>query len=136
MLVVWALIVIGAVSIIQYASGPPEEFRAITYSQFQHELQQRNVDTVMVSGVHVHGVFHRAVQVRVDTLSHFSLQLPVEPTDAFDDFVVRFGAVVVRDKDPPQPWSATLFSFWPYALIFMGMVILMYRHVQARRRSA
>jgi hypothetical protein len=26
MLVVWALIVIGAVSIIQYASGPPEEY--------------------------------------------------------------------------------------------------------------
>jgi len=104
-LVLWALIVLGAVSVIQYASNPRAEAPEITLSQFQHELERRNVDTVMVSGTHAHGVFRSPVAVRRDTVTHFSLRLPAEPTDTFVTFVRQYGAVIVHDEDPPRSWS-------------------------------
>lgn len=99
-LVLWALIVVGAVSLIQYASSPREAAREISLSQFQHELDRRNVDTVVVSGTHLRGVFRRPVVVRRDVVTQFSLRLPEEPTDTFTALVARYGAVVVHDDDP------------------------------------
>jgi FtsH Extracellular len=99
-LVLWALIVVGAVSLIQYASSPREDAPEISLSQFHHELDQRNVATVVVNGTHVRGVFRRPVVVRRDVVTQFSLRLRGEPADTFTAFVARYGAVVVHDDDP------------------------------------
>lgn len=98
-LVLWALIVVGAVSLIQYASSPSEEAPDISLSQFQHELERHNVDTVTVSGTHVHGVFRSPVVVKRGTVTHFSMRLPAVPTDTFTAFVARYSAVVVHNND-------------------------------------
>lgn len=135
-LVLWALIVVGAVSMIQYASRPSEEATEITLPRFQHELEQHNIDSLMVSGTHVHGVLRSPVEVRHDTVRHFSLLLPAETTDSFTAVVRRYGTVVAQNEDPARSWSVVLLTFGPYILIFgVGVLILVVWHRRSARLS-
>jgi cell division protease FtsH len=125
----WALLIVGSIALVQFASNRRQEWVDVSFSQFTEQLEKANVDTTEITErVQVKGHFRTPVAVGRRTADHFTTLLPFESTDAWVN-TLRAKGVEVRAHEEKQSFGVFLFSFLPYLLIF-GLLIFMVRQMQ------
>ncbi|HYT04356.1 MAG TPA: ATP-dependent zinc metalloprotease FtsH [Gemmatimonadales bacterium] len=125
----WALLIVGSIALVQFASNRRQEAVDVSYTKFTQELDQGNVTKVEVTErVQVKGEFKTAVTQDGRTASRFTTLLPFESTDTWVA-TLRAKGVDVRAREERQSFGVFLFSFLPY-LFILGLIIFMLRQMQ------
>ncbi len=126
----WALLIIGSIALVKFASDRRQEAVEISYNpQFTEQLEKGNIAAVEITDrQQVKGDFKSPVAVGRRTAEHFTMLLPFESSDAWVS-TLRVKGVDVRAREEKQSFGVFLFGFLPYLLIF-GLLIFMLRQMQ------
>jgi cell division protease FtsH len=125
----WALLIVGSIALVQFASSRRQDAADISYSQFIEELDAGNVQAVEITErQQVRGDFKTAVSIAHRSADHFTTLLPFESSDSWVAMLRQKG-VDVRAKEEKQSFGVFLFSFLPY-LFILGLIIFMLRQMQ------
>ncbi len=124
----WALLIVGSIALVQFASSRRQDAVDVSYTQFTEQLEAGNVAAVEITERQVHGDFKTAVTVGHRTAEHFTTLLPFESSDSWVA-TLRQKGVDVRAKEEKQSFGVFLFSFLPY-LFILGLIIFMLRQMQ------
>ncbi|MGH7700374.1 MAG: ATP-dependent zinc metalloprotease FtsH, partial [Gemmatimonadales bacterium] len=124
-----ALVTVGVVALVQFASGRREDVAEIKYSRFQEELERGNIAAVEVTErQELKGDFRQSVTVGRKKYEGFTALLPFEADQAWVAQLRARGVEVGARKDK-QSFGVFLFSLLPY-LFFLGLIIFMLRQMQ------
>src|SRR5881396_2198218 len=104
----WALLIVGSIALVQFASSRRQEAVEISYTQFTEQLDAANVAR--------------------RTAEHFTTLLPFESRAEWVQ-TLRDKGVDVRAREEKQSFGVFLFSFLPY-LFILGLIIFMLRQMQ------
>jgi cell division protease FtsH len=125
----WALVIVGSIALVQFASTRRQEAAEISYSEFVEELESGNVAAVEITErQRVRGSFRRAITVGTREADRFVTLLPFESSDAWTA-QLRAQGVEVSAKEVRQSFGVLMLSFLPYLLI-LGLIIFMLRQMQ------
>src|SRR5438105_2440837 len=126
----WALLIVGSIFLVQFASNRRQEAVDLSYTpQFTEQLDKGNVAAVEITDrAQVKGDFRAPVTVGRHTAEHFTMLLPFKSTDAWVS-TLRQKGVDVRAREEKQSFGVFLFSFLPY-LFIIGLLIFMVRQMQ------
>jgi len=125
----WALLIVGSILLVQFASSRRQEAVDISYSQFTEQLDKGNVAAVEITErQQVKGDFKTPVPFGRRTAEHFTTLLPFESSDNWVA-TLRTKGVDVRAREEKQSFGVFLFSFLPY-LFILGLIIFMLRQMQ------
>ncbi|HUK21105.1 MAG TPA: ATP-dependent zinc metalloprotease FtsH [Gemmatimonadales bacterium] len=125
----WALLIVGSIALVQFASSRRQDAVDISYTEFTAQLDAGNVSGVEITErQQVRGDFKTAVTVGHRSAQHFTTLLPFESSDSWVA-TLRQKDVSVRAKEEKQSFGVFLFSFLPY-LFILGLIIFMLRQMQ------
>src|SRR3989441_1126292 len=125
----WALLIVGSIALVQFASSRRQEAVDISYTQFTEQLDAGNVAAVEITErQQIKGDFKRAVAVGRRNAEHFTTLLPFESRAEWVQ-TLRDKGVDVRAREEKQSFGVFLFSFLPY-LFILGLIIFMLRQMQ------
>jgi cell division protease FtsH len=125
----WALVIVGSIALVQFASTRRQEAAEISYSEFVEELESGNVAAVEITErQRVRGSFRRAVTVETREVERFVTLLPFESSDVWIA-QLRSQGVEVSAKEVRQSFGVLMLSFLPY-LLMLGLIIFMLRQMQ------
>ena len=125
----WALLIVGSIALVQFASSRRQEAVEISYTQFTEQLDAGNVAAVEITErQQIKGDFKHAVTVGRRTAEHFTTLLPFESRAEWVQ-TLRDKGVDVRAREEKQSFGVFLFSFLPY-LFILGLIIFMLRQMQ------
>jgi len=127
----WALLIVGSILLVQFATRGRQEAVEISYTQFTEQLEAGNIKAVEITQrQEVKGDFKSAVQVERSSRSaqHFTTLLPFESGPEWVQ-TLRDKGVDVRAREQKQSFGVFLFSFLPY-LFILGLIIFMLRQMQ------
>ncbi|HUL50066.1 MAG TPA: ATP-dependent zinc metalloprotease FtsH [Gemmatimonadales bacterium] len=125
----WALLIVGSIALVQFASSRRQDAVDISYTDFTEQLDAGNVSGVEITErQQVRGDFKTAVTVGHRSAQHFTTLLPFESSDSWVT-TLRQKGVSVRAKEEKQSFGVFLFSFLPY-LFILGLIIFMLRQMQ------
>src|SRR5881392_300510 len=125
----WALLIVGSIALVQFASSRRQEAVDISYTQFTEQLDAGNVVAVEITErQQVKGDLKRPLTVGRRTADHFTTLLPFESSDGWVA-TLREKGVDVRAREEKQSFGVFLFSFLPY-LFILGLIIFMLRQMQ------
>ncbi len=130
----WAVLVIGTIVLVQYATERRRDSLEVSYNEFVQQLQQHNIVSIQVSSRRVRGESKAPVRVGEQSSSHFVTTLPFEPSESWTAALVEKG-VEIRGDEPirRRSWPVIVLTFVPYVLILF-VVIWTLRQLQAHRR--
>src|SRR5256885_2488813 len=125
----WALLIVGAVALLQFAQNRRQE-PDISYTQFTEQLEAGNVDSVEITErQQIKGYLKRGVPSKTGRqYDQFTTLLPFESSDSWVG-TLREKGVKVRAREEKQSFGVFLFSFLPY-LFILGLIIFMLRQMQ------
>jgi cell division protease FtsH len=125
----WALLIVGSIALVQFASSRRQDAAEISFTQFAEQLDAGNVAGVEITQrQQLKGDFKRPVPVGRRSVEHFTTLLPFESTDAWVARLREKG-VDVQARKETQSFGVFLFSFLPY-LFILGLIIFMLRQMQ------
>src|SRR6266542_4260166 len=125
----WALLIVGSIALVQFASSRRQEAVEISYTQFTEQLEAGNVAAVEITErQQVKGDLKHAVAIGRRTAEHFTTLLPFESRAEWVQ-TLRDRGVDVRAREEKQSFGVFLFSFLPY-LFILGLIIFMLRQMQ------
>ena len=125
----WALLIVGSIALVQFASSRRQEAVEISYTQFTEQLDAANIVAVEITErQQIKGDFKHAVTVGRRTAEHFTTLLPFESRAEWVQ-TLRDKGVDVRAREEKQSFGVFLFSFLPY-LFILGLIIFMLRQMQ------
>src|SRR5437762_8683684 len=125
----WALLVVGCIALVQFASSRRQEAVEISYTQFTEQLDAANVSAVEITErQQIKGDFKHSVAVGRRSAEHFTTLLPFEARSEWVQTLQQKG-VDVRAREEKQSFGVFLFSFLPY-LFILGLIIFMLRQMQ------
>src|SRR5256886_649000 len=125
----WALLIVGWIALVQFASSRRQEGVDISSTQFTEQLGGGNVAAVEITErQQIKGDFKRAVAVGRRNAEHFTTLLPFESRAEWVQ-TLRDKGVDVRAREEKQSFGVFLFSFLPY-LFILGLIIFMLRQMQ------
>src|SRR5204862_355624 len=125
----WALLVVGCIALVQFASSRRQEAVEISYTPFTEQLDGANVAAVEITErQQIKGDFKHAVGVGRRSAEHFTTLLPFEARSEWVQTLQQKG-VDVRAREERQSFGVFLFSFLPY-LFILGLIIFMLRQMQ------
>src|SRR3989442_2245877 len=131
----WALLIVGSIALVQFASSRRQEAVEISYTQFTEQLDGGNVAAVEITErQQIKGDFKPAVAVGRRSAEHFTTLLPFEARSEWVQTLQQKG-VDVRAREEKQSFGVFLFSFLPY-LFILGLIIFMLRQMQQGRNRA
>jgi cell division protease FtsH len=124
-----ALVTVGVVALVQFASGRREAVGEITFTRFNEELERGNVAAVEITErQQVKGRFRQSVTVGRKKYERFQTLLPFEADAAWSARLRELG-VELTAHEPKQSFGVFIFSLLPY-LFFIGLMIFMLRQMQ------
>src|SRR5437867_2191801 len=125
----WALLIVGAVALLQFAQNRRQE-PDISFTQFTEQLEAGNIDSVEITErQQINGYRKRGVPAKSGRqYDQFTTLLPFESSDAWVA-TLRDKGVKVRAREEKQSFGVFLFSFLPY-LFILGLIIFMLRQMQ------
>src|SRR5262245_12863375 len=95
----WALLIVGSIALVQFASSRRQDAVDLSYSEFVEQLDQANIASVEITErQQVRGDFKTPVTVGHRTADHFTTLLPFESSDAWVA-ALRQKSVSVRAKE-------------------------------------
>ncbi len=122
----WALLIVGSIALVQFASGRRQEAMEISYTQFTEQLDAGNIAAVEVTeGQRVDGTFRRSLTAGGRAAQHFTTLMPFASSEGWVA-ALREKGVDVRAREEKQSFGVFLFSFLPY-LFILGIIIFMLR---------
>src|SRR5881398_700346 len=125
----WALLIVGSIALVQFASSRRQGAVEISYTQFTEQLDAANVAAVEITErQQIKGDFKHAVTVGRRSAEHFTTLLPFESRAEWVQ-TLRDKGVDVRAREEKQSFGVFLFSFLPY-LFILGLIIFMLRQMQ------
>ena len=125
----WALLIVGSIALVQFASSRRQEAVEISYTQFTEQLDAANIVAVEITErQQIKGDFKHAVSVGRRSAEHFTTLLPFESRAEWVQ-TLRDKGVDVRAREEKQSFGVFLFSFLPY-LFILGLIIFMLRQMQ------
>ena len=125
----WALLIVGSIALVQFASSRRQEAVEISYTQFTEQLDAANIAAVEITErQQIKGDFKHAVTVGRRSAEHFNTLLPFESRAEWVQ-TLRDKGVDVRAREEKQSFGVFLFSFLPY-LFILGLIIFMLRQMQ------
>src|SRR5437660_2636665 len=125
----WALLIVGSIALVQFASSRRQEAGESSYTQFTEQLDGGNVAAVEITErQQIKGDFKHAVAVGRRSAEHFTTLLPFEARSEWVQTLQQKG-VDVRAREEKQSFGVFLFSFLPY-LFILGLIIFMLRQMQ------
>src|SRR6266705_5057108 len=125
----WALLIVGSIALVQFASSRRQEAVEISYTQFTEQLDAANIAAVEITErQQIKGDFKHAVTVGRRSAEHFTTLLPFESRAEWVQ-TLRDKGVDVRAREEKQSFGVFLFSFLPY-LFILGLIIFMLRQMQ------
>src|SRR2546425_1007743 len=125
----WALLLVGSIALVQFASSRRQEAADVSYSQFVEQLDGGNVAAVEITErQQLKGDFKHPVAVGRRSAEHFTTLLPFESRAEWVQ-TLRDKGVEVRAREEKQSFGVFLFSFLPY-LFILGLIIFMLRQMQ------
>src|SRR5256886_1860030 len=125
----WALLIVGSIALVQFASSRRQEAVEISYTQFTEQLDGGNVAAVEITErQQIKGDFKHAVAVGRRSAKHFTRLLRPE-SSAPGVTTRRARGVKVRARGEKRSFGVFLFSFLPY-LFILGLIIFMLRQMQ------
>ncbi len=125
----WALLIVGSIALVQFASSRRQDAVDVSYSEFTEQLDKGNVAAVEITErSQVKGDFKNPVTANRHTAEHFITLLPFESSDSWVA-TLRAKGVSVRAREEKQSFGVFLFSFLPY-LFILGLIIFMLRQMQ------
>src|SRR5438034_2727484 len=125
----WALLIVGSIALVQFASSRRQEAVEISYTQFTEQLDAANIVAVEITErQQIKGDFKHAVSVGRRSAEHFTTLLPFESRAEWVQ-TLRDKGVDVRAREEKQSFGVFLFSFLPY-LFILGLLIFMLRQMQ------
>ncbi len=125
----WALLIVGSIALVQFASNRRQDAVDVSYSEFTEQLDKGNVAAVEITErSQVKGDFKAPVTANRRTAEHFTTLLPFESNDSWVA-TLREKGVNVRAREEKQSFGVFLFSFLPY-LFILGLIIFMLRQMQ------
>src|SRR5438477_10276151 len=106
----WALLVVGCIALVQFASSRRQEAVEISYTQFTEQLDAANVSAVEITErQQIKGDFKHAVAVGRRSAEHFTTLLPFEARSEWVQTLQQKG-VDVRAREEKQSFGVFLFS--------------------------
>src|SRR5213594_119218 len=125
----WALLIVGAVALLQFAQNRRQE-PDISFTQFTEQLEAANIDSVEITErQQIKGYLKRSVPSKTGRqYDQFTTLLPFESSDSWVA-TLREKGVKVRAREEKQSFGVFLFSFLPY-LFILGLIIFMLRQMQ------
>src|SRR5437667_5607476 len=125
----WALLIVGAVALLQFAQNRRQE-PDISFTQFTEQLEAANMHCVeMTECQQIKGYLKRSVPSKTGRqYDQFTTLLPFESSDSWVA-TLREKGVKVRAREEKQSFGVFLFSFLPY-LFILGLIIFMLRQMQ------
>src|SRR2546426_8833316 len=125
----WALLIVGAVALLQFAQNRRQE-PDISFTQFTEQLEAGNIDSVEITErQQIKGYLKRGVPSKTGRqYDQFTTLLPFESSDSWVA-TVREKGVKVRAREEKQSFGVFLISFLPY-LFILGLIIFMLRQMQ------
>src|SRR3990172_216739 len=127
----WALLIVGSVVLVQFASNRRQEAAEISYTEFTEQLEAGNIKAVEITErQQVKGDLKHAVQFagRPRPADHVTTLLPFESGAEWVQ-TLRDRGVDVRAREQKQSFGVFLFSFLPY-LFILGLIVFMLRQMQ------
>src|SRR5207245_4123713 len=124
----WALLIVGAVALLQFAQNRRQE-PDISFTQFTEQLEAANIDSVEITErQQIKGYLKRGVPSKTGRqYDQFTTLLPFESSDSWVG-TLREKGVKVRAREEKQSFGVFLFSFLPY-LFILGLIIFMLRQM-------
>src|SRR5438093_2550249 len=125
----WALLIVGAVALLQFAQNRRQE-PDISFTQFTEQLEAGNIGSVEITErQQIKGYLKRGVPSKTGRqYDQFTTLLPFESSDSWVA-TLREKGVKVRAREEKQSFGVFLFSFLPY-LFILGLIIFMLRQMQ------
>ncbi|HWZ28432.1 MAG TPA: ATP-dependent zinc metalloprotease FtsH [Gemmatimonadales bacterium] len=125
----WALLLVGAVALVQFAANKKQDTADISYSDFAAQLDQQNVATVEITDKQeVKGDFRHNINFKGHDVEHFTSLLPFDATSEWIASL-RSKNVDVTAKEPKQSFGVILLNLWPL-LLFAAVMIYLIRQMQ------
>src|SRR5213592_4816934 len=125
----WALVIVGAIALVQFAAGRREPTADLNYTQFSEQLDSGNIKSLEIVGrQEIRGDFQRPITVQGKAAPHFTVMLPFE-TDPTWVNGVRSKGVDITGKEPKPGIGVIILNLWPVILIG-GLMIFMLRQMQ------
>src|SRR6266480_2946637 len=125
----WALVLVGAIALVQFAAGRREPTAELNYTQFSEQLDSGNIKSLEIVGrQEIRGDFQRPITAQGKSAPHFTVMLPFE-TDPTWVNGVRSKGVDITGKEPKPGIGVIILNLWPVILIG-GLMIFMLRQMQ------
>src|SRR5256884_4391280 len=125
----WALVIVGAIALVQFAAGRREPTAELNYTQFSEQLDSGNIKSLEIVGrQEIRGDFQRPITAQGKSAPHFTVMLPFE-TDPTWVNGVRSKGVDITGKEPKPGIGVIILHLWPVILIG-GLMIFMLRQMQ------
>src|SRR6266516_6488800 len=75
----WALVIVGAIALVQFAAGRREPTADLNYTQFSEQLDSGNIKSLEIVGrQEIRGDFQRPITAQGKSAPHFTVMLPFE----------------------------------------------------------
>jgi len=125
----WALLLVGAVALVQFAANKKQDTADISFSDFATQLDAQNIAAVEITDKQeVKGDFRHVISYKSHDVEHFTSLLPFDATDAWITNL-RTKNVDVTAKEPKQSFGVILLNLWPL-LLFAAVMIYLIRQMQ------
>ncbi|HZH40360.1 MAG TPA: ATP-dependent zinc metalloprotease FtsH [Gemmatimonadales bacterium] len=125
----WALLLVGAVALVQFAANKKQDTAEISYTDFATQLDAQNVAAVEITDKQeVKGDFRHTISYKAHDVEHFTSLLPFDATDAWIQSL-RAKNVDVTAREPKQSFGVILLNLWPL-LLFAAVMIYLIRQMQ------
>jgi cell division protease FtsH len=125
----WALLLVGAVALVQFAANKKQDTADISFSDFATQLDAQNIAAVEITDKQeVKGDFRHVISYKGHDVEHFTSLLPFDATDAWITNL-RAKNVDVTAKEPKQSFGVILLNLWPL-LLFAAVMIYLIRQMQ------
>jgi ATP-dependent Zn protease len=85
----WVMILVAVIMMFQFTSGQRTSTPNISYTVFRSELENKNIEKVeILDGARISkGTFRREVDIKGQSVKHFSLDFPVKDSESDKDLL-------------------------------------------------
>jgi cell division protease FtsH len=119
-LALWALIILMSVLAIQFMRGAETELVEITWTQFEEQLDNSNVFSVIVVGARaLEGEFESEAQIDGQPVTEFRALAPFPADSEFAQRLREQGVTDVSAEEAQTGWGTILLGALPWILILV-----------------
>ncbi|HEX9917316.1 MAG TPA: ATP-dependent zinc metalloprotease FtsH [candidate division Zixibacteria bacterium] len=136
-LIFWIALLVLSILLFQYYSRGGKDIIDISYSEFQQELLQSNIKSVLVIEKNVEGEFVKEISKsdrgRTQSYPHFRTYLPVESQELISQMQQK--GVQIEAQAASVNWSGMLLTSLPWILLLAFFWFFLFRQMQGSSKG-